>query len=202
MANKTAHPKWRKVGGWFLIFIGIIIILTPFTPGSILLLIGLEMVYGDRVKWIKEWEDKVKTWLGLNKIAEFGKYSFETSRVGDRLYNIELLKPFAQEIPVKEMDVEVFRELVSDRHTYWIDRNDQKLGPYQILKDWEAAQKNPIWADHIQTIKRANLDNPIWSTKDGIVFDGMHRLTRAFIDNVPTIKVKVFETLPEEAIVE
>ena len=38
----------KKIGGWALIVIGLVILLTPFTPGSILLVIGLDLVFGDR----------------------------------------------------------------------------------------------------------------------------------------------------------
>jgi hypothetical protein len=90
---------------------------------------------------------------------------------------------------------------VGEGHYFWEDRNGMKLGPAQILKDWEAAQQNPAWTDHVESIKRANLNNPIWAMKDGLVFDGMHRLTRAFIDKVAKVKIKIFEELPESAVI-
>lgn len=46
----------KKIIGWLLIVIGLAILVTPFTPGSILLLIGLNIVFGDdpRYKNLKE----------------------------------------------------------------------------------------------------------------------------------------------------
>ena len=38
----------KKVLGWIFIVLGFLILITPFTPGSVLLLIGLHMVYGER----------------------------------------------------------------------------------------------------------------------------------------------------------
>lgn len=43
----------KKLLGWILIVIGLVILLTPFTPGSVLLLIGAEMVFGDWPEWQK-----------------------------------------------------------------------------------------------------------------------------------------------------
>lgn len=39
----------KKLLGWFLIVLGLVIALTPFTPGSILLLIGADMVFEGRL---------------------------------------------------------------------------------------------------------------------------------------------------------
>ena len=49
----------KKIVGWILIVIGLVILLTPFTPGSILLLIGADMVFGDWPEW-KNFKQKVK----------------------------------------------------------------------------------------------------------------------------------------------
>jgi hypothetical protein len=134
------------------------------------------------------------------KEEEIG-YRFETTSVNGNIYNVELLESFAEQLESEEVPLEKLEEAVGEGHYYWEDRSGNKLGPSQILKDWEAAQRNEDWADHVATIKRADLSNPIWISADGHVFNGMHRLTRAFIDKVPTIKVKKFSSLPDEAIV-
>ena len=128
-------------------------------------------------------------------------HPFETTRIDEKLYNVELLGPFAESIPVQEIPSEIYREAVGEGHYYWIDRNREKLGPFQILRDWEAAQKNPAWADHVEIIKNANQNRPIWAMRDGQVFNGMHRLTKIFIDGIPTVKVKVFDALPDSALI-
>lgn len=53
----------KKGLGWVFIFLGIIIALTPFTPGSILLLIGLDMVFGDKWLWWKIKREKFLKYL-------------------------------------------------------------------------------------------------------------------------------------------
>ncbi|MDO8496714.1 MAG: hypothetical protein Q7S43_04685 [bacterium] len=49
----------KKIVGWLLIILGLVIVLTPFTPGSILLLIGADMVFGDWPEW-KRLKEKAK----------------------------------------------------------------------------------------------------------------------------------------------
>ena len=120
----------------------------------------------------------------------------ETTQVGGVLYEIEKLREYAEIIPTKNVPLEDVMEAVGKGHIYWIDRNGEQLAPYQIIQDWESAQQNEAWADHVASIKRADKEAPIWMTKDGHVFDGIHRLTRAVIDGDPTIRVKIFEKMP------
>lgn len=127
--------------------------------------------------------------------------SLETTSVHGKIYNIALLEPFAAQLKTEEIPLMEVREAVSEGHYYWEDRSGNKLGPHQILKDWDAAQRNDDWADHVATIKRADVSDPIWIADDGHVFNGMHRLTRAFLDHPATIKVKRFSSLPKEAII-
>lgn len=41
----------KKIIGVFLILASIVILLTPFTPGSAIGLVGMEMVFGDNWPW-------------------------------------------------------------------------------------------------------------------------------------------------------
>ncbi len=53
----------KKLFGISFIIIGLLILITPFTPGSILLVIGIEMVFGDRWPWWKKIKnDLYKLW--------------------------------------------------------------------------------------------------------------------------------------------
>lgn len=124
----------------------------------------------------------------------------KTTQFGGKVYEIEKLRHFAEMLPVRELQLDAVRAAVGEGQIYWNDRNGEPLAPFQIIQDWSAAQYNDAWKDHVDLIKRVNLDDPIWITKDGHVFDGIHRLTRAVIENRPTIKVKVFEELPEAAL--
>ncbi|MCR4311393.1 MAG: hypothetical protein NUV54_02390 [Candidatus Taylorbacteria bacterium] len=62
--KSALYPKWRKVVGVTLIVIGFIALVTPFTPGSWLMFVGLEVLGFDLVFWtkIKGWfKKKYKT---------------------------------------------------------------------------------------------------------------------------------------------
>jgi hypothetical protein len=52
----------KKILGWIFIGIGVVILLTPFTPGSILLLIGMDMVFSDWRKW-QQFKEKIKGYI-------------------------------------------------------------------------------------------------------------------------------------------
>jgi hypothetical protein len=130
-------------------------------------------------------------------------YSYETTKVNGVIYDVRKLEALAEQLPIQEVPTEQLRDIASPGHHYWMDKNGHPLGPYDIIQDWAAAQNNPAWEEHVATIKRADLDRPLWVTKDEEsdhdVFNGLHRLTRAFIDKVPAVKVRVFENLPESA---
>ncbi len=51
------RPKIKKVAGVILILVGLIVLITPFTPGSWLIFIGLELL-GIRILFL----DKLKLW--------------------------------------------------------------------------------------------------------------------------------------------
>lgn len=55
-------PYLKKFLGWVFIILGLVIVLTPFTPGSILLIIGADMVFGDWPEW-KRLKEKVKSFF-------------------------------------------------------------------------------------------------------------------------------------------
>ena len=55
----------RKIFGFFLVIVGTLILLTPFTPGSILLVIGLDILLGHKVKWWTKIKKKIFTYIKL-----------------------------------------------------------------------------------------------------------------------------------------
>jgi len=57
------NANYKKFWGTIFIILGLIIILTPFTPGSILLLIGLDMFFGDKWPWWNNFKNKVRKWI-------------------------------------------------------------------------------------------------------------------------------------------
>ena len=145
----------------------------------------------------------------MNKRSESGdpqlgaerkmNFRFETTKVDGIIYDVRELEQAAEELAIVERNLNEFEETVAEGHHYWLDTNGNTLGPCDILRDWEAAQKTSAWSEHVATIKKANFDSPIWVTKDGYVFNGLHRLTAAFLQHRPTIKIRIFDSLPSSA---
>jgi hypothetical protein len=95
---------------------------------------------------------------------------------------------------------------------YWKDKNNDWLGPRQILEaignhtgtvNWEEIIQNyPAWEDEINKIKRADYQtHPILIIGKSDVIDGMHRLTKAKIDGTQQIKIKRFQSMPENVFI-
>ncbi len=124
-----------------------------------------------------------------------------TAEIGDYVYDIYKLRPYAESLPVQSIPLAVFESRVAPGEYYWHDTEGNWLGPHQLLEDWEAAQKNPLWAKHVEKIKRVNADTPIWVINNSEVIDGMHRLTKAFLEKRTEINCRFWTSLPEEAIV-
>ena len=53
----------KKSLGIALILIGLVILLTPFTPGEILLLVGIDIVFGDKWLWWKRAKARILKFL-------------------------------------------------------------------------------------------------------------------------------------------
>lgn len=53
------NGRLKKLVGVLLISLGLFILVTPFTPGSILLIIGMDLVFGDNFKKWSQIRNKV-----------------------------------------------------------------------------------------------------------------------------------------------
>jgi hypothetical protein len=116
-------------------------------------------------------------------------------------YNVGKLYQWAVEnFPVEEVPLDQFRDVFAEDNQPWIGAEGEWIGPHEIVKDWEAAQKNPSWAGHIASMARVDMEKPILVSRTGHVIDGLHRLARAFVENRPKIKViRLHNDLPKEA---
>ncbi len=115
--------------------------------------------------------------------------------------DIIALREYAEQIEIELVSLDSLVDVVGEGHKYWLDTEGKMFGPAVILTDWEAAQVNPLWVEHIESIRHTNLENPIWIAPDGSVFDGMHRLTQAFLIGAKQIKVRKFKEIPQSAII-
>ncbi|PIR41675.1 MAG: hypothetical protein COV30_02430 [Candidatus Yanofskybacteria bacterium CG10_big_fil_rev_8_21_14_0_10_37_15] len=53
----------KKIFGIFFIIVGFLVLITPFTPGSVLLIIGTDMIFGDRWLWWKKTKKRLQKLL-------------------------------------------------------------------------------------------------------------------------------------------
>ena len=53
----------KKLLGLVLIIVGFVILVTPFTPGAILLIIGIDIVFGDKWLWWKRTKARILKFL-------------------------------------------------------------------------------------------------------------------------------------------
>lgn len=138
-----------------------------------------------------------------------------TASLGSRLVDIIKLREFMLHKEVISMDVNdpTLVWQIGTEHNYWNGEDGESLGPSDLLsiKNWETAEtKFPNWKEHILKVKDSDLDYPIWicdmpdmyepDKRIEMIFDGMHRYTKAVKENVKSIKViKVkYEDIPEE----
>lgn len=125
---------------------------------------------------------------------------------GEHKIDIYKLIDLSQEIKVKEIDINKLEGTMDG--SYWYDKNGNWISPRSIILAYknlssfdEIIKRYPEWEDEVSKIKKANYkEYPIILIGD-VVIDGVHRLTKAFIDGVEEINVKQFERLPEVVIV-
>jgi hypothetical protein len=62
-------------------------------------------------------------------------------------------------------------------------------------------EEQPAYREHIESVRDARYDDfPLLVVGEDGVIDGMHRLTRAVLDRRTSIRIKRFDTLPEQAV--
>jgi hypothetical protein len=127
-----------------------------------------------------------------------------------RLVDVYKLIHFAEVLPEETMPIAELEDTLNGY--YWKDKNNDWLGPRQILEaignhtgtvNWEEIIQNyPAWEDEINKIKRADYQtHPILIIGKSDVIDGMHRLTKAKIDGTQQIKIKRFQSMPENVFI-
>ncbi len=152
----------------------------------------------------------------------------ETTSVNGVNYDVIKLEKYLEEHPEAATSAEMslsdprIHDSVSEGNTYWATTSGESLGPSHFINLWtqKSAEDSSLtvdkfledlkvshadWIDHINSIQYAinNLDRAIWLYADEqthpFPFDGIHRLTRAYLENLPIIKTVIWNSLPEEA---
>lgn len=129
-----------------------------------------------------------------------------TTTVDGNIYNVVVLIRLAKDLPVEHVDIAQFTAQKYPK--CWTDNNERWLGPWDILKlaqkyhnYWSAIVfANLDWAAHTYRVRDAQYQEyPILIIGASRVIDGMHRLTKAWIDGATTVPVKRFAVMPQEA---
>lgn len=135
-------------------------------------------------------------------VESVGEDSYtHTARINEGLFDVLKLREFSKNLPIEDYDVEQMRSRIfSPGSNYWTDNEGNQFDSAELLNNWDKAQNNPLWVEHVQKIKNANLNYPVWlyGEHDTIV-DGVHRIAHALINNIPKIKIQRWVELPSEA---
>jgi hypothetical protein len=129
---------------------------------------------------------------------------------GNKKIDVYKLIRLAESVPTQSALVSMFEEHKSNN--YWHDSHGEWLGPQDIINACSGVE-NPETLitdesldsglrEHITKVLNADYATYSIITIKGVVVDGMHRLTKAFIDGVGNIDVKNFEELPDEICVD
>jgi hypothetical protein len=96
-------------------------------------------------------------------------------------WDVDRLVALSARLPVTDVALTSITEIDSP---YWFDGSDQLPTVRNIV-------------EHVRLIEVVDLSYPIILSASGRVMDGMHRIARAILEGLPTIKAVRFTTDPE-----
>lgn len=122
-----------------------------------------------------------------------------TARVDGMHVNVDRLIELTTGLSAEIVSVNNF-EAIRQHDRGWRLDDGTAIGPAQLIVLGMAChgdfglmkQEKPEWADDIERAKTANTDMPILVLADSFsVIDGMHRLTKIFIQGGSEVRVKI-----------
>lgn len=115
--------------------------------------------------------------------------------------DIHKLRPHALILPSKRVKLELFRSFIDDteENNRWGNERGGKFGPALLLQRFADDNLDDELKGHVIRICEADLSFPIWMFQ-GQIIDGLHRLTKAFVQEEKDILVQEWETIPDEAV--
>jgi len=137
--------------------------------------------------------------------------SRHTAEHGGKLYDVYKIIELARDLPVLTIPMERLAKMREGK--YWHDKQGNWAGPTEIIElyeqtngDWDAmVAKRPELEKHIRSVQNADYELypliTVGPEGEEWVIDGMHRLTKAWIDKIAEISIKRFDSLPEEAVI-
>jgi hypothetical protein len=131
-----------------------------------------------------------------------------TAEGGEKeIYDVYKLIKYAEN--TRAIKIEVIDLVENFDKPCWTDKNGKKISPRKIInafletQSWaEVESAHPEWSKHIKQIKRADyVNHPILIYNYKIV-DGMHRLTRSFLEKASEIPARILPDLPRDMIID
>lgn len=136
-------------------------------------------------------------------------FDYHTADYGDKMVDVYKLIKMAESLPIEEVKMETLNYFKTNN--YWKDKNGNQISPAQIINeaakssgvpDWEQiVNEHPEWEKEITKVQNADYNNFPIILVDNEIMDGAHRLTKAFIDKLASIKAKRFPKLPLETLI-
>ena len=108
------------------------------------------------------------------------QYTFRPSANGLDAWDVDNLIVASASLPVKEVAIESIADVDTD---FWF-----KFGPTATVRRI---------IDHVRLMQEVDLSYPIILGSDGRVMDGMHRIARAILDGLLTVKAVQFADEPD-----
>ena len=110
------------------------------------------------------------------------QYHLRKTSTGIDAWDVRRLITLSQSLPVRMIDRNGISE-VNENHWYFHDPKVQPT-PASLI-------------EHMRLIAECDLSHPIILDSEGRVMDGMHRVCKAILENVPVIPAVRFEIDPE-----
>lgn len=110
-------------------------------------------------------------------------------------YYVEDMINSTKNKPVMTIPIELF--LHNMARLCWRQKNTGfSISPETVLKEWTSIEYN----NHVRRIRRANLKYPIIISEEFDIYDGMHRLSRAILEEKTVINCVILNQVERRRI--
>ncbi len=131
---------------------------------------------------------------------------FHFRSIDEDTYDVFKLIALSTELPVQRLPLDSSEiQLELDTET-WDDGKGNKITPRDVINilkqhtDYnKALEIYPELAEHIRKIRDADYSYPVLLF-NGSILDGLHRIAKACIEKQDFINAKIFQTIPNEAL--
>ncbi len=112
------------------------------------------------------------------------RQQYHSRKVGEdiHIWNVNELVKKAEKLSIIEVPLSDIKEL---DEAFWYVENDENTPTCRSV------------ANHAKLIEETNLKYPVLMCAEGRMVDGMHRVCKAYIQGMKTIKAVKFDPMPE-----